>query len=84
MCDICRQTPCHPMCPNAEDPEPVLTCSVCGEGLHEGDEYYDGPEGAVCPSCLHDMDGVEVLQLIGESMKTVERETVTYGQEAGY
>lgn len=41
MCDICRQTPCHPCCPNAPDPVAIYTCKYCGEDIVEGDEYVE-------------------------------------------
>lgn len=41
MCDVCRQSPCDPRCPNAPDPPTVYTCEHCGEPIVEGDEYVD-------------------------------------------
>ena len=40
MCDVCRQVPCDPRCPNAPEPEAVYTCCNCREGICEGDTYY--------------------------------------------
>ena len=38
MCSLCRQFPCHPRCPNAPEPVPLMRCKECGEGIYEGDE----------------------------------------------
>lgn len=40
MCSECRQTPCHPRCPNAPEPKIAEQCKQCGEELQEGYEYY--------------------------------------------
>lgn len=67
MCDICRQAPCHPSCPNAPEPEPVMRCSKCGEGLYAGDRHYEG----ICERCLGDMDTSEWLGLFGEKIREI-------------
>lgn len=72
MCEICRQTPCASRCPNAPEPKPVEICIKCGEGIHEGEEFFDGPEGPICEDCMEDMSYSEILELIGEKMKVAE------------
>lgn len=74
MCDICRQTPCHPRCPNAPEPKPVERCCLCGEGIYEGDEYLNTTDGCVCKDCLENFSIDQWLELIGESLTTAERE----------
>ena len=66
MCEICRQTPCHPRCPNAPEPKPVKRCCLCGEGIYEGDEYLITTDGCVCKDCLEDFSINQWLELIGE------------------
>ena len=39
MCEICRSYPCHPRCPNYIPPKASNYCSICGEGIYEGEEY---------------------------------------------
>lgn len=54
MCEICRQTPCHNMCPNAELPEEV-TCCKCKNVFfrREKEEYIEFRCGdIVCNECL--------------------------------
>ena len=52
MCSLCRQFPCHPRCPNAPEPVPLMRCKECGEGIYEGDEYYDTGNGGICKECI--------------------------------
>lgn len=70
MCSVCRRIPCAAGCPNAEDPEPMYTCKGCGEGIYEGDRYYDGIDGYYCKECLEDMSVEELIELLGDEMKT--------------
>ena len=82
MCDICRQTPCHPRCPNAPEPKPVERCCLCGEGIYEGDEYLITTDGCVCKDCLEDFSINQWLELIGESLTTAEREEEQWQKES--
>lgn len=41
MCSVCRQCPCHPMCPNASEPPAVYICESCKEPIRAGDEYFE-------------------------------------------
>lgn len=72
MCSVCWQIPCHPRCPNAPEPEPVKECSVCGDGIFAGDKFYDGPDGAICESCIEDLSVRDFIELIGESLSEAE------------
>ena len=54
MCEICRHSPCHPRCPNAPEPPVVCVCSQCGEGIYEGDEFYDIHGEEWCENCIED------------------------------
>lgn len=55
MCELCRQNPCHPACPNAE-PDRHIICENCGEWIREGDRYFNSPlDGTIlCESCVDD------------------------------
>lgn len=53
MCDICRQSPCHPRCPNADDPVTVFVCSGCGRSIKEGDDYWDIMGEQFCERCIN-------------------------------
>lgn len=52
MCYICLKSPCDPRCPNAPDPPAVLLCSGCGEGILEGQDYWDVLGEQFCERCI--------------------------------
>ena len=52
MCIDCRQTPCHPRCPNAPDPRTVFICSGCGQEIYEGDDFWDILGEQFCEDCV--------------------------------
>lgn len=70
MCSECLMSPCHPRCPNAPEPTPIFRCRVCGEGIYEGDKYFDDGNSEICSECMDDMSVEEMLELFGETMKT--------------
>lgn len=72
MCNICLRNPCDARCPNSEDPEPLYSCGICGEGIFDGDHFYDSPEGYICEQCITDMTVTEFMELIGETFKIAE------------
>lgn len=64
MCRVCRMSPCHPSCPNAEPQKCV--CDRCGRTLgryiYIEDEY-------ICTDCLEDFTALQLaekLELIEE------------------
>lgn len=65
MCEICRQNPCHPRCPNAPEPKPVHKCEMCHGGIFEGDKFLESCRGIICIDCLEDMDISELLEIAG-------------------
>ena len=54
MCDICRQAPCHPRCPNAPDPIPVFICSGCDHDIYEGEDMYRLFGEQYCERCIEE------------------------------
>lgn len=71
MCGVCHMTPCPSGCPNAPEPEPLDTCSVCGDGIYEGDVYCDGEYGSICASCIEEIGAYELLEALGVELKTM-------------
>lgn len=66
MCEICRQTPCHNMCPNAEEQPVVGTCSVCGDDIYAGEYFFEITEDKrVHKSCAGDLVPEELFDLWG-------------------
>jgi hypothetical protein len=52
MCIECRQSPCHPRCPNAPDPPSVFVCSGCGDSIRDGDNYWEFFGEQFCENCV--------------------------------
>lgn len=54
MCEICKQLPCHPRCPNASEPKPIVICEECGYEIFEGEVYYKFDGQNLCEECFVD------------------------------
>ena len=52
MCEECRQSPCHPRCPNAPEPRAIFVCSGCGQDIYEGEDYWDILGEQFCENCI--------------------------------
>jgi hypothetical protein len=52
MCNVCRQAPCHPQCPNADEPKPIFRCAWCKGEIHYDDYYYEIDDCIVCEDCI--------------------------------
>ena len=52
MCSECRQTPCHPRCPNADEPPVVEQCMHCGADIYVGDTMYAIGDYIFCEDCV--------------------------------
>lgn len=68
MCSYCLTSPCHPRCPNAPEPVPKYVCSECGEGIFEGDKFFENGKKTICEYCLEDMTVEEILELFDEEL----------------
>jgi len=64
MCDICRQSPCHPRCPNTPGLIPVFICSGCGEDIYEGEDVYHLLGEQYCERCIEESTRVADEDLI--------------------
>ena len=69
MCEECRQTPCHPRCPNSAPLKAAHYCSICGGGIYEGDEYIENLDDEYAHwDCI---DGTrELLEFLDCEVKT--------------
>ena len=54
MCEECRRTPCHPQCPNADEPQVVYECVHCHYGIVEAESYYNVDGEPWCEDCIRD------------------------------
>ena len=76
MCQYCHQSICPPRCPNFVSPRANLYCSVCGEGIYEGEEYIENEEGDYRHfDCFYGMK--DLLEWLGYKIKTME-DSVNY------
>lgn len=53
MCEVCRCNPCDIRCPNAEDIV-CYKCTVCGDNICVGEDYYDINDEYICTNCISD------------------------------
>ena len=61
MCEMCRQFPCHPQCPNAPDPPKVYTCKHCDDPIVEGEMFYKLDDDYYHEECFED-NATEILK----------------------
>ena len=61
MCSECMSNPCHPRCPNAQEPEHVYECEFCDSGIIYGDDFVEIDGKYYHVDCL-DVD--ELLKLM--------------------
>ena len=61
MCNECRQTVCHPLCPNATEPKVMGRCAKCGDDLREDYVYYtDNENNKFCSDdCAMEYHGIK-------------------------
>ncbi len=76
-CEYCYWTIGHPSsCPNASEPKFTHYCSICGEGIYDGDEYVENDDGEFihldCPT-IKDM-----VAFLGYEVKLMECEDDQY------
>lgn len=74
MCDICRQSPCHPQCPNAPDPPAVYTCKICGESIVAGDVFYEMDGEYYHEECFEDNAVSILVEECGAMKGTAEKD----------
>ena len=52
MCEYCRQYTCPSSCPNAPEPPVFAECSLCGNDILDGDDYYEINGDYYCEDCI--------------------------------
>ena len=71
MCSICGFNKCHPRCPNYEPPKAYHFCSICGEGILNGEEYIMNEDGEYRHlDCFYGI--VDLLEWLGYEIKTMD------------
>lgn len=71
-CEYCLRNIGHDSrCPNYSHPKPSHYCSVCGEGIYEGQEYIENDDGEYRHfDCFYGLR--ELLEWIGYDIKIME------------
>lgn len=59
-----------PRCPNSSEQKPVHYCSICDEGIYDGEEYVENDDGDYRHlECFNGF--TELLKWLGYDVKTV-------------
>ena len=71
-CEYCNRIKNHhPQCPLYEPPKASHYCSICGEGILEGEEYIENENGEYRHwECFDGMR--DLLEWLGYEIKTME------------
>lgn len=73
-CNICNQEGRHDRrCPNYEQPKAKHHCSICGEGIYDGEEYLVNDDGDYRHyECFYSIK--DLLSWLGYEVQTMEEE----------
>ena len=70
MCSICWQTPCVARCPNYITKKAKHYCTICNEGILDGEEYIENDCGEYRHyDCFGGMR--DLMEWLGYSIKTM-------------
>ena len=71
MCMICRQHKCPPGCPNYTPPKVKHYCSICGQGIMDGELFLKNIDGEyIHYDCV---TGIRhLLEWLGYKIETME------------
>lgn len=71
MCEICRQIPCHSRYPNYVPLKTTHYCSICGDGIYDGEDYIENQDGEyIHYECVQGIR--QLLEWLGYEVKTME------------
>lgn len=45
MCEVCKNYPCLNRCPNHMPQKTLYYCSICNDGIQNGEEYIENGNG---------------------------------------
>ena len=73
-CEYCQQYGTHhPRCPLYESPKTSHYCSICQEGIYDGEEYIENDDGEyVHWECVDYRK--DLVEFLGYEIKTMEDE----------
>ncbi len=70
MCRMCLWDKCPHGCPNYIPPKIYHYCSMCGQGIYEGEEYIENDDGEYRHfDCFQGMR--DLLEWLGYEVKTM-------------
>ena len=73
ICEICKQLICPPGCPNYILPSANHYCSVCDEGIYNGEEYIVNDNGDYAHwECVN--YGRDLAKFLGYEIKEMDDE----------
>ena len=74
FCEYCHQYGSHhPQCPMYSPPKATYYCSICGEGILNGEEYIKNDIGEYAHwECVD--SGRDLIRFLGYEIKTMEDE----------
>ena len=73
MCQLCKSYPCNCHCPNYIPPKASHCCSICQEGILNGEEYIKNDFGEYAHwECVN--YGRDLAKFLGYKIKTMEDE----------
>lgn len=78
MCSICMGNPCIPGCPNYEPHKANYYCSICNEGIYNGEEYIENDIGEYAHWECVDY-GRDLVKWLGYEIKEMEDIDDEYG-----
>lgn len=65
MCVECHNNICPSGCPNADEHDSGVRCSLCWDNIPPGDEYAHIEGKIYCLNCIDDMPPETLLRLCG-------------------
>lgn len=71
MCSICLHAQCPPQCPNFIAPNVTHYCSICKEGIYDGEEYIENNGDFRHYDCFYGIR--ELLEWLGYKVKTMDK-----------
>lgn len=73
-CDICgRIGGHHSMCPNYTPPKASRYCSICDNGIYDGEEYIENLDGEYAHyDCITDLSYRSMIEWLSGEIRTME------------
>lgn len=70
ICELCLKTPCDKRCPNYVPPKARYYCSICEDGIYNGDVYVKNADGEIAHfECIDEMPLTDLIEWFGGDIK---------------